>query len=235
MSETPPLTEPSVSRRGEWRRVAVRHDGQDISHLGYAPKPIRVGAAGEVRLAGIGGVTTERERRREGHARRVFARSLEEMRAEGYRAVALYTGTDIVAHRLYRKFGFVDTQQLAAATKLLDPARCLCSGLARLLQGDDLPEELRDWRCSLRVDLSGGDPLFLVIDGQTVEVLPRKPRRTDLALTLSRSTFLGLCFDRVTLDYAAAANLVQWQGQPEHWQRLSAVFALRHQVIREGD
>ncbi len=132
----------------EWRRVALYEGDQDISHLGYAPMPMCMGPVARLRMAGIGGVGTDPAYRRQGLARQVFARSLEEMRTEGYASVGLYTGTQIVAHRLYRQFGFVDILPGQAAAKLLDPAQFVRTSFADLLRGDDLPEEVARLACA---------------------------------------------------------------------------------------
>ena len=225
----------TLTDHGPWRRLIIHDQGKDVSHLSYAPQPVRLGPAAAVRMAGIGGVGTDPTYRRQGLARRVFARSLEEMRAEGYACAGLYTGADIIAHRLYRQFGFVDTVVAQAAAKLLNPPQFLRARLADLLRGDHLPEEVRTWRAHLQMHLLEHPPTFLRISHQEVELLPQPPARVDLTVALSTRTLLGLVWDHLTIDYAASARLIEWQGEEAHWRTLAAAFAAHHKILLEGD
>jgi predicted acetyltransferase len=232
MSETKP---PDIRVTGsEWRRVALHEDEKDVSHLGYSPMPMRMGPAAQVRMAGLGGVGTDPAYRRRGLARKVFARSLEEMRSEGYASVGLYTGTQIVAHRLYRQFGFVDVLRAQAAAKVLNPAQFVCNTLAELLKGD-LPEEVRTWRANVEVHLLEHRPIFLRISHQEVESRTRRPAHVDLTVSLHAATFTKLVWDYLTIDEAEDARLVEWQGEESHWLTLRALFRAQHEILFEGD
>ncbi len=219
----------------EWRRVALFDGDKDVSHLGYAPMPIRLGSVATLRMAGIGGVGTDPAYRRRGLARKVFARSLEEIRAEGYPSVGLYTGTQIVAHRLYRQFGFINVLRAQAAAKLLDPAKFVRNALAELLRDDDLPEEIRAWRLHLQVQLFEHSPIFLRISHQEIEAVSDPPAREDLTISLHAATFLNLFWDYVTIDEAETARLITWQGEESHWLILRALLRAQHEILFEGD
>ena len=224
-----------IRRRGDRTRVYAAVGGKDVSHLSYAPQQFQIGPAARVRMAGIGGVGTEPEFRRRGLAYRVFSRAMEEIRGAGYSCVGLYTGKEIVAHRLYRLFGFVDVRVPQPAMKLLDPAafaaRKLSQALATSAAGE---EELANWRCALELCLPP-DPLFyLQIEHSHARALDHPPRKLDLSLVTSRSVLMRLLWGSLTPQFAEAGGLLHWRGDPAHWRRLSATLAARHRVIIEG-
>lgn len=214
-----------------WQRVVAEDQGRDVSHLGFAAMPMRVGPAGQLSMAGIGGVGTEPEYRQAGLARRVFARAMEEIREAGYSCAGLYTGTDIVAHRLYRRFGFADVLVPTVATKVLDPGQFVLNRLTALLRG---VEELEGWRCVLEVRLVPHDPIFLRLAGGEARLLEARPQRVDLALTVSGATLGQILWSAMSIDFAEAAKLVQWEGEETHWRRLARAIEARREVIKEG-
>jgi predicted N-acetyltransferase YhbS len=111
-----------VVARGPNKRVlAEDSQGKEVSRVYISPRRVKVGPAGEVVMAGIGGVGTAREHRRRGIASRVYARVMQEMKRSGYSCSGLFTGTVIVAHRMYRRYGFVDISVHRTGRKLLDP------------------------------------------------------------------------------------------------------------------
>jgi len=231
------MPEPEVKllRRGRWTRALIEADGEDVSHLGYAPYHLAVGPAVSVRLAGIGGVGTRPQFRRRGFAGRVFARAMEEIRRERYSCVGLYTGTDIVAHRLYRRFGFVGLHRPRPATKLLDPAEFVARKLSAVLAAAaERGIPVADWRCSLELRLDEERPFHLQIESGRARALPRRPRKSDLALSSGRGALLQMCYGGMTRRFAEAAGLLRWQGDEQHWQRLSAALDSHHNVVNQG-
>ena len=224
-----------TSKRGRWTRVYLEAEDRDVSHLNYGPFVLPLGRHGSARMAGIGGVGTDPEYRRRGLARRVFSRAMEEIRAAGYSCVGLHTGTNIVAHRLYRRFGFVDIVVHEPAVKLLDPAaflaRCVTRGLGRAAER---APEIGDWCCHLTVALPDEPPLRLRIEAGRAEVLTSAPPRADLAVTGSRGALIRVCMGTITPRFAEIGGLLRWQGPPEHWQRLSMAIAAQYPVIDEG-
>lgn len=223
-----------VIARGRWRRVVAEDRGQDVSHLSYGPVPMRVGAAGPLSMAGIAGVGTEPQYRRAGLARRVLAHAIEEIRAAGHSCAGLHTGSDIVAHRLYRRFGFVDTQAPAAAQKLLDPAQYVVNRFSSLLRGDDVRPETLSWRCTLRLHLPPHAPVLLRLHHGKVHLQEPPPEKVDLALTVSSAIFDQIFRNQCSCDFARAAKLVQWEGEEAHWQHLVAAIEAKREMASEG-
>jgi GNAT superfamily N-acetyltransferase len=218
-----------VSTQGRWLRVYAETEGRDVSHLSYAPQPLRLGPTGEISVAGIAGVGTEPEYRQLGLARRVYQRAMEEIRAAGYSSVGLFTGTGNIAHRLYRRFGFVDATIPIVAMKLLDPAAYVRGALAPLLQH----REFADWRCTLCVELPSHAPIFVRIGSAQVELPPTAPAPADLTLTLTSRALIRLFGADVEVALAEASREVQWRGAPEQWETLRRALAARRPPMVE--
>lgn len=216
MSRTAPeRAKIKVSSRGRNKRVYAEVGGKDVSHFHILPRRVRVGPAAEVVMAGIGGVGTERQFRRRGLARQVCRRAMEEITRDGYSCAGLFTGTGIVAHRLYRRFGYVDIAVHRHAMKLLNPQAVVRKAFSLLAES----KEIADWRGRVRVDLHGYPPVYLHFARGEVRASPRRSRQVDLALTLSHTTLRLLSWGGMTLEYAEAANLLHWSGDGETWQR----------------
>jgi len=231
------MTEPEVrtDSRGVWRRVYIEADGREVSHLSYAALVFPVGRQAAVRMAGIGGVGTDPQFRRRGLAHRVFAKAMSEIKAAGYSCAGLYTAADIVAHRLYRRFGFVDIVVHEPAVKLLDPAAFVTQRLTRALsEAASHRPDIADWRCALTIQLADGPDLHLHIEGGGAHVVERPPRQPDLSLATSQSVLIQLCYGTMTLPFAEVARLIRWRGDAAHWQRLSAVTAMSYPLVNEG-
>lgn len=219
-----------VSAHGRSARVFAETAGREVSHLSYAPQSLRVGPAGDISMAGIAGVGTEPEYRQRGLGRRVYQRAMEEVRAAGYSSVGLFTGAGIVAHRLYRRFGFVDTAIPTVAVKLLHPGEYVRRQVARLLEDC----ELADWRCTMCVELSSHAPVFVRVASAQAELLSAAPARVDLSLTMTSSAFVRLFGGEANVAVAEASREVRWRGAPEHWETLRRTLAARRPVIPEG-
>ena len=173
-------------------------------------------------MAGIGGVGTEPEFRRQGLAGRVLARAMKEIGREDYSCVGLFTSGGIVAHRLYRRFGFVDVVRQRPAYKILDPAGLVCEACSEMLKGS-LPMRERRW--VLRVELRPHAPVCLQVEEDRLSQVPVAGQESDLSLTLSAATLIALWQRGISLSYAEAANLVRWQGSRELHERLGEAVA----------
>jgi len=219
-----------VAERDGAKRVYADLEGKDVSRVYILPRRVRMGPAGEVLMAGIGGVGTQREHRRKGLARRVFTRVMQEIGRDGYSCSGLFTGTAIVAHRLYRQFGYVDIAVQRNPRKLLNPKAVVLRGIAELAKG----EEFADWSSLLAVNLKGCPPVFLRLERGTAKALRRSPRWVNLSLSSTPLTFGLLMWGRLPLTYAAAAGLLEWEGEPETWQRLARALARKRPGIWEG-
>lgn len=220
-----------IRAQRRWTEVYAEHDGENVSHLGYAANELQIGPEASVRMAGIGGVGTDREHRRRGLARKVFRRALEEMAREGYATVGLYTSRAIVAHRLYRRFGLVDLVPNRHYVKLLDPGRAAQKMLKELVLRS---EELRSRRLTIRFCIGCADPLTFRIEGNEVSLLSRASRNVDLTLALHEDALVKLAGRQITLRYAQDAKLVQWSGDAAVYAMLSRAIASQREPIHEG-
>jgi hypothetical protein len=198
-----------VKHSGRWARVYAEVEGKNASHLFYGPQKVQLGRDAAVTLAGIGGVGTDGAHRRQGLAGKVLGHALSQMKRDGWNAGGLYTSRRIVAHRLYRRYGFVDLCRRKPTCKLLDAvglARQLLSELARR------SAELQARSLTLSLAVEREQPGNLRIDGGEVDILSRAPRAVDLALRMSGRTLLKLWLRETTLPDALAAKLVTWAG-----------------------
>ena len=94
---------PTIKRTPSEKRTRIDlllDDETSASHLTVIDLPMRVGSL-VVRCGGIAGVSTDREQRNKGYARRVLEDSIAFMRGEGYHLSALFGISDF-----YPKFGF---------------------------------------------------------------------------------------------------------------------------------
>jgi len=231
------MTEPEVRSRGrgERRRVYVEADGREASHLDHGPFVFPVGRDAAVRMAGVGGVGTQPEFRRRGFARRIFARAMEEIRQAGYSCAGLYTSTDVIAHRLYRRFGFVDIVVHRPAVKLLDASAFVSRRLTRAISAAaERDQTIAEWTCCLTIALPDEPPMSFRIEAAGVHVPDMRPGRSDLTLTTCRSVLLRMCYGTMSPGFSEAGGLLRWHGDAEHWRRLSAVIAAQNPVINEG-
>lgn len=216
-----------VDRGGRWTRVYAESGGRDVSHLVYARFPFQAGR-GVVNMAGVGGVATEPEHRRQGLSGKVFARAMAAIKADGYSCSGLYTATSIVAHRLYRRFGFVDLLQHRPAYKLLDPEAFAIGVLGGRLEQD------RELNLSMTLELRPHRPLHLRVSAGRVAVPKRKPRRVDLTLHMAGETLIALAREIVSFDEALTSKLVEWEGDEGLFERLAARLRRRESVVYGG-
>ncbi len=215
--------------RGDWTRVYAEEEGRDISHLSYSPRRLRLGQESEVRMAGIGGVGTEPEYRRRGLAGRVFARAMDEIHGEGYSCAGLYTSTRIVAHRMYRRFGFVDVAGSPRAWKLLDPKRFVCDLLNAKLK-DNGSSSVGD---SLTVEITARphEPVFVRVEERKARALDCPVTKVDVSVTLSDETLSALWQGHMTARYAEEANLLSWEGDEEALRAVLQLLTRRSHAV----
>lgn len=228
MSDKPSI---KTKRQGSWRRVWVEVDGADASHLGYAGYPVRIGPHATLRMAGIGGVGTDPQYRRQGLARQVFAHAMSQLETEGYHIAGLFTSRNIVAHRLYRRFGFVDVRRRGNWRKLLDAPEYLRRMMSKIAQGR---EEFGRRRITLVVELTGASPTGIIIESGAARVAPAIPVTADLVLALDQATLVGLAQHELTMSYAVAANRLRWSGEEALFMLLAEAQASQCQPIWEG-
>jgi predicted N-acetyltransferase YhbS len=216
-----------VSKHDDWTHVFAEVDGKDVSRVYVSKRRIRVGPAGEVRMAGVGGVGTEPAMRGRGIARRVYGQTMREIRRQRYSCTGLFTGSVIVAHRLYRKFGYVDIKVFPQPAKLLDPAALVMKAVTGLAKR----EPLADWRGTMTVKLRAHPPVHLRLASGEVKALTRAPSAADLSVTLSGIAFAALAWGAVTAEYLLAANEIEWQGSEQARERLLRALSLNRPCI----
>lgn len=85
---------------GRRHRRALWIDDTEVAHLWVIDYTLRIASA-EVRMAGIGGVHTEREHRMKGYMRHLFEDTLDYMQREGYDVSMLFG-----IPNFYTKFGY---------------------------------------------------------------------------------------------------------------------------------
>lgn len=205
-----------VSPRGRNKRTHAEIDGKDVSRVYIVPRQMRMGPAGEVHMAGIGGVGTNREFRGRGLARLVYGRTMQEIKKDGYSCSGLFTGNVIVAHRLYRQFGYADVMLFPQQAKLLDPRALVVKGASRWAEREPLAE----WSGTMTVRLEGYPAVHLRFQSGEVKALSRAPKQVDLALTTSEVAFVGVAWGWMRAEYLMGSNQLAWEGSEDVCQRL---------------
>jgi hypothetical protein len=201
--------------------------GKDVSRVYVGAQQIRVGPAGKVRMAGIGGVGTERAVRGRGIARRVYEQTMREIRRQRYSCTGLFTGTNIVAHRLYRDFGYADIKVFPQIGKLLDHAAFVARAIAGLAKRQPLSE----WRGTIVVKLREHPPVRLRLESGAVKALSRAPSTTDLSITVSSMAFAALSWGGTTPEYLLTTRELEWQGSEDAWERLRQALSANRPCI----
>ncbi len=219
-----------IKRSSHWTYVFAEDNGKDVSHLGYGDARLQVGRAASMRMATIGGVATDKNHRRQGLAQKVFARALEEMRRERFPTVGLYTSRSIVAHRLYRRFGFVDVWRQQPLIKLLNHPLRVQRVFASLVRQTP---ELQNRRLHLSLKLDPPAPINLRIEGNEVTILSRVPKKVDLFLKMSDMTFMQLCEGEFGLEQAHLAKLVYFSGEATVFELLKRIITGHANPIHE--
>ena len=88
--------------------IIARIGGLRVGRIGVSTQQFQWGHGVYVKTAGIGEVGTEERFRRRGIATALMKKAMEFSAERGFPFSGLFTDTQIVAHRLYRHFKFVD-------------------------------------------------------------------------------------------------------------------------------
>jgi predicted acetyltransferase len=89
--------ETSITSTDRVWKVVLNVDGADVSGLSVVDQRVRVGSAG-LKMAGIAGVWTVEDYRRQGYASRVMWSAIEEMKRRRYNVSILF-GIEDFYHR----------------------------------------------------------------------------------------------------------------------------------------
>lgn len=212
--------------RGRVKKPYAEVDGKEASRVYIVPQDVKVGPAGQVQMAGIGGVGTEPEFRSRGLARRVYERTMREIKKDRYSCSGLFTGTVIVAHRMYRQFGYVDAAVFHTPMKVVNPKGFVERTISQWARNP----ALADWRGLMTVHLPPSSPVRLRLDAGKVTAA-RGQSEADFTLVTSGATFASLSWSGTTPEYAETAGLLKWQGSAEVWGRILKALAAKRPCI----
>jgi len=205
-------------------RVAVEVAGQEVSGLGLGRRDFQVAKRAYVSMGTIGGVGTRPAHRGQGLSSAVMARTIEEMQKRDLATSGLYTGTRIVAHRLYRRFGYVDVFIPHMRTLILDVGaylrRQVRHWLARAQRTPEGARRVGRLRATVVLDLTDADPYTLKVDGAKVSVRKGRARRPDLTVTLSQAALASIFQRTVGTGELLRLGELQVTGSKPLWRRL---------------
>jgi predicted GNAT family N-acyltransferase len=220
-------------------RVAIEKDGRDVSGLHLGRREFQVGRGAYVSMGTIGGVSTPRQFRGQGLSSAVMARTVEEMRARGLATTGLYTGTRIVAHRLYRRFGYVDIFIPHLRTLILNmPAFLKRQARSWLRRAEGTPAGARAaarLRGTVVFDLGADGCYSLRLDGGDVSLRTGRSRAAQLTLSLSQSALVSLFARTVSSAELLRQGELQVSGSKALWRRLQGTVFPRWETPIEEE
>lgn len=220
-------------------RVAVEVDGRQVSGLGLGRRDFQVGPGTYLSMGSIGGVSTRPEYRSRGLSSAVMARTIEEMKARRLATSGLYTGTRIVAHRLYRRFGFVDVFIPHMRTLILQPRdylrRQARHWLTRAQSTPEGAQRVARLRATVVFDLTDSGPLTLRLRAGEVSVRRGRSRRADLTLTLDEAALASIFQRTVSTEELLRLGRLQVRGSRGLWRRLQGTVFPRWETPIEQE
>lgn len=220
-------------------RVAVKVAGQEVSGLGLGRRDFQVGPGTYLSMGTIGGVSTRPEYRSRGLSSAVMARTIEEMKARRLATSGLYTGTRIVAHRLYRRFGFVDIFIPHMRTLILEPRDYLRREARRWLTRAQVTAEgarrVARLRATVVFDLTDSGPLTLRLRAGEVSVRRGRSRRADLTLTLDQAALVSIFQRTAGTEELRRLGRLQVVGSRALWRRLQETLLPRWETPIEQE
>ena len=220
-------------------RVAIEKDGRDVSGLHLGRREFQVGRGAYVSMGTIGGVSTRREYRGQGLSSAVMARTLAEMRQRGLASTGLYTGTRIVAHRLYRRFGYVDVFIPNMRTLILN-MRAFLKRQARswLRRAEGTPAGARaaaGLRGTVVFDLGADGCYSLSLDRGEATVRKGRSRAAELTLSLSQAALVSLFARTVSSAELLRRGELQVSGSKALWRGLQGTVLPRWETPIEEE
>ena len=205
-------------------RVAIEKASEQVSGLNLGRRDFQVGKDTYLSMGTIGGVGTRPAYRGQGLSSAVMARTVDEMRKRGLATSGLYTGTRIVAHRLYRRFGYVDVFIPHMRTLILDAGACFGRQVRQwLARAERTPEGARRverLRATVVLDLTDADPYTLTLEGAQASVRKGRARRADLTVTLSRAALASIFQRTVSTGELLRLGELEVTGSKSLWRRL---------------
>ena len=225
-----------IELKAEGGRVRAELAGERVSGLAINMRRLQIAPGVLVECGGIGGVRTAPEHRGRGYSSKVMAESMAHQRRLGKHVSGLYTGARIVAHRLYRNFGFADVAELTERVKYLDftayvrrlagrrvrvrPAEAgrgaklgTSSHLRRALAWAESPKSRLSAAAgltgSLELDVTGAGTVTLLCADGRVEVSQGAEASAGLAVRMTSGVFGSLAELAVSFDEALGLGLVE--------------------------
>jgi len=220
-------------------RVALEKDGRQVSGLHLGLREFQVGRRTYLSMGAIGGVSTRRGYRGRGLSSAVMGRTVEEMRKRGLATSGLYAGTRIVAHRLYRRFGYVDLFIPHMRTLILDLGAYLRRQARHwLARAESTPEGARrveQLRAVVVFDLSDAQAHTLRLTGGQASVRKGRARRADLILTSGLAALASIFARTVSADELLRTGELQVTGSKSVWRRLQGTVFPRWETPIEEE
>ena len=205
-------------------RVAVEKDGQQVSGLHLGRRDFQVARDTYLSMGTIGGVSTRPGHRGQGLSSAVMGRTVEEMRKRGLATSGLYTGTRIVAHRLYRRYGFVDVFIPHMRTLILDVGAYLRrqahQWLARAERSPAGADAVSRLEGTVLFDLTDADPYAVTVKGGKVSVRKGRARKRDLTLTMSLAALASIFQRTASTEELLRMGELQVTGSKVLWRWL---------------
>jgi len=204
-------------------RVAIEKEGRQVSGLGLGYRDFQVGKDTYLSMGSIGGVSTRPGYRGRGLSSAVMERTVEEMRKRGLATSGLYTGTRIVARRLYRRYGFVDLFMPHMRTLIVDAGAFLRRQarhwLARAETTAQGARKVVRLRATVVFDLTDNKAYTLRLNRGKVSVRKGRARGPDLTVALALPALASI-FER-TVSTSALLSLGQMEvpGSKAMWHR----------------
>jgi len=206
--------------------------GERVSGLGINMRRLQIARGVLVECGGIGGVGTPPAHRGKGYSTKVMAEAMAHQKRLGKRLSGLYTGTRIVAHRLYRRFGFADVTRLRDRVKYLDFTAWV-RGLAegRLAEAVERDEAAASLELTAELDVTGAGTVTLRYGGGggggsgSVEVTSGADGSAPLAVRSAVDVFNALAGSTLGAEEALRLGLVEMgRGERDGFCRLASVL-----------
>jgi len=205
-------------------QIAVVQDGRRVSGLHLGCRDFQLARGTYVSMGTIGGVSTSRTHRGKGLSSVVMAKTIEEMRERGLATSGLYTGTRIVAHRLYRRYGYVDVFIPHMRTLVLDVGAYLRRHVRRWLDRAEGTESGREKVAGLRgvvlFDLDEAGRYTLRLERGKPTLRKSGTRRPGLTVKLTLAALASIYQRTVSTEELLRSGDIELAGSRALWRRL---------------
>lgn len=205
-----------------WAELA----SERVSGLAINMRRLQIAPGVLAECGGIGGVGTPPKHRGKGYSTKVMAEAMAHQRRLGKHLSGLYTGTRIVAHRLYRKSGFADVTPLRDRVKYLDFTAWV-RGFAegRLAEAREREDEAASLELAAEIDVPGAGTVTVSFGGGSVEVASGADAGAQIALRVEADVFNSLAGSTLGPGEALGLGLIEIRrGEAGDFSRLASVL-----------